>query len=278
MSLRERLADAVLVVAHPDDEILWFSGVFPFVRRVLICYFETPGDESCSRARELLATRFPGAGDRIEFLKITESMVFGQANWADPTPSPYGLWLEGNAGRMPALPGCDPARYRTNHGILTEKLRERLAGVPLVVTHNPWGEYGHEDHVQVYRAVSGLRRESGFEVWFDTYASDRSAALMARSIARCQYLFETLPTQPEAVAPIEALYRETGCWTWPFADWRSFATETYALDPAVLSPHKQPGSQLPVNWLSVDFADWQTPQRSFVARLQRRIRRVIRPV
>ena len=38
MTFTENLEQAVLVVAHPDDEILWFSGIFSFVGMVLVCY------------------------------------------------------------------------------------------------------------------------------------------------------------------------------------------------------------------------------------------------
>ncbi len=32
------LEDAVLVVAHPDDEILWFSSIIEYVEKVVVCF------------------------------------------------------------------------------------------------------------------------------------------------------------------------------------------------------------------------------------------------
>lgn len=273
MSLVDRLGNAVLVVAHPDDEILWFSSIFAGVGKVIICFLETPGDSGTTTARKKFAARFQDP--RIHFLELSESMAFGQANWRDPELSVAGLQLPGG-GLVEPLPGYSAARYRANHAELISRLKPLLTGAPIVFTHNPWGEYGHEEHVQVYRAVSGLRRELGFELWFDTYASDRSAALMARTIARTQFVHESLPTRPDTVAPIEALYRETGCWTWPYDDYRWFESDTFALDPEEPGPHNTPGSRLPVNFISVDFARLQRPEYSLLQRIQRKLRRMRR--
>lgn len=273
MSLKERLADTVLVVAHPDDEILWFSGVFPFVRQVLICYLETPGDDARTRARETLVSRFPDT--RVEFLRISESRAFGQANWFSPTLSSDGLRLDRSGGHIPTKPGFSAQRYHANKALLVRMLRERLAGVPVVITHNPWGEYGHEEHVQVHRAVTELSTELGFDVWYDTYASDRSSVLLSRCLAHTQYHFETLPTQRSAVAPLEALYREAGCWTWPFDEYTGFDSETYALEPKAHSPHKA-GAALPINWINVGCGKWLTPEPSLPWRLLQRVRKLMR--
>ncbi len=145
----------------------------------------------------------------------------------------------------------------------------------MVFTHNPWGEYGHEEHVQVYRAVSTLRRELGFELWFDTYASDRSAVLMARTVSRTQFACESLPTRYDIAQPIEALYRDTGCWTWPYDDYQWFETETFALDPIELPEHRQAASRMPINFISVDFAAQQEPASDLLTRIRRRLRRTL---
>jgi hypothetical protein len=47
------VAESVLVVAHPDDEALWFSSIVGRVRRVIIAY------EACAELPELGARRRP---------------------------------------------------------------------------------------------------------------------------------------------------------------------------------------------------------------------------
>ncbi len=48
---------------------------------------------------------------------------------------------------------------------LRDMLRPELEGLDAVVTHNPWGEYGHEEHIQVFRVISAQAEEMGFRVW-----------------------------------------------------------------------------------------------------------------
>jgi len=38
----EMLSSAILVVAHPDDEILWFSSVVDKVDEILFCFGDYP--------------------------------------------------------------------------------------------------------------------------------------------------------------------------------------------------------------------------------------------
>lgn len=270
-SLVDKLKDAVLVVAHPDDEILWFSSIVFRVARVIVCYLEVPGQPEWSRGRKDVIGEFPLLN--TSFLGLIESVAFKQANWKDPNLSPYGMELDAGSDSSP-LTGFSAARYRANHAKLVDRLRSELAGVACVLTHNPWGEYGHEEHVQVYRAVTDLQASQGFEVWFDNYASDRSAALMARTLARTSHAHESFCTQAERVAPIEALYRKHGCWTWPYDDYRFFERESFILDQPLLPQHKPMHTTMPINFLSVDFSALQTPKRSLLRRVQRRLRKL----
>ena len=83
-----------------------------------------------------------------------------------------------------------------------------------MITHAPWGEYGHEDHVQLFRAVDALRAELGFALWVPAYVSDRSAALMRRNLGRLGAPTAPMPTDRALGERLKALYRETGAWTW----------------------------------------------------------------
>lgn len=268
--IRDSLADAVLVVAHPDDEILWFSSVFQDVGRILITYLDAPGMDVWSRGRRAAMESFPMPN--VEFLGLTESMTFKCANWSEPVPSEFGLQLNAPASE-PRLSGCDPDQYVRNYHQLRTKLTSALKGVPVVITHNPWGEYGHEDHVQVYRAVTSLQTEMGYEVWFDNYVSDRSLKLMAQTLARTEYTYETLATRPEATREIEALYRRHDCWTWPFENYRWATTECLVRDTAVAATARHAGASLPLNYINVDQAELQTRRPSRIERLAQRYTR-----
>jgi hypothetical protein len=90
-----------------------------------------------------------------------------------------------------------------------------LAGCSTVYTHNPWGEYGHAEHIQVHRAVAALQVELGHTIWFSNYVGVASWQLAQDLASRPCW------TERRAVVPDTALarnlrdfYRHTGAWTW----------------------------------------------------------------
>ncbi len=236
---------AALVVAHPDDEILWFSSVIDEVASVHICYLDVPGREDWTQGRRLAQERFPLPN--THFVGLTESVAFQCADWAEPQPSEHGLQLS-RAER--ALPGFNAQRYADNFASLQRYLRETLQVGQTVLTHNPWGEYGHEEHVQVYRAVLSLQQELKLDVWHSAYASDRSANLFARTLASQSFEYISRRTNLERAHALEALYRETDCWTWPFDDYAWFDRE-YLFRP---TGGNTSGAALPINFVNVDNA------------------------
>jgi len=112
-----------LIVAHPDDEILWFN---PEEYDKIVIVFGDFGDhrakEGGDRRRNALA-KHP-LKDKIVHLNIPES---------DFTRN------KGNEGI-----------YRLNQRLIEEKLQELEADE--VTTHNGHGEYGHLEHIQVFYA------------------------------------------------------------------------------------------------------------------------------
>lgn len=267
-SLSSALTKAVLVVAHPDDEILWFSSLLQDVAKIVICYGEVPGQPEWSAGRAAVKGKFPL--DKAVFLNITESVAFGVANWNDPVETVMGLQLD---RPEVAFSGFSAERYEQNFDRLCDELEPILKGYSTVVTHNPWGEYGHEEHVQVYRAVRCATERKKQDIWYSNYVSDRSAVLMTRTLARSQEYLETLTTRPDLAAPIEKLYREEQCWTWPYDDYEYFATETFVLDRRQTSIGAGTGNRLPLNYLDVDGARARAVATPGISTLRKKIRR-----
>lgn len=212
------LARATLVVAHPDDEVLWFASVLQQVGRVVIAFRDYAAEPELGRRRAAAMAELPYRD--LVALALPESGSFDRADWRDPRPDDQGLALEG--------PGETEARYRANFLSLCAALRPLLDGCPDVLTHNPWGEYGHEDHVQVHRAVALLRAELGFRQWTDLYCSDLSARLAGR------FASADVPVRRAvdgaAATRIAEIYRRHGCWTW-IAGWRWPAEESLLPNP-----------------------------------------------
>lgn len=265
--LRDCLDDAILVVAHPDDETLWFSSIVDRVRTVLVCFQEAPGQAEWSRGRVAAAAAYPLPNTR--FLGMTESMAFQGADWRNPVENELGLALARRPGTLAAF---DPERYASNFRVLTDILRKEVPGHRALITHNPWGEYGHEEHVQVHRAAAGVAAALDVPLWYSNYCSDRSYPLLQRHLDALHGQGETLPTNRELARRIEQLYRAEDCWTWPFEDYPYFPTETFFRAPA--ASVRQPGATAQLNFIGLrDPAPSSVPAwRRTLRRLRQRLR------
>lgn len=233
-----------LVVAHPDDEVLWFSSVLPAAEVVLFCFEAVPSRPDWSAGRSAVVDRYPLPG--VQSLGLTESEAFNAADWGDPREIDYGLEVRPRAG---TLPGLDVARYAQNFHVLRNMLRQHLTGCRCVYTHNPWGEYGHEEHVQVYRAVKSLQPDLGFDLRFGNYCSNKSSRLMLRYVGGFDAPYETHPTNIALGERLAALYKKHGCWTW-FDDYRWFTHECFMSD-AALPAASADGHIFPLNYIKI---------------------------
>ena len=257
-------ARSVIVMAHPDDEVLWASSALGRAGRVILAYEALPGRPDVTEGRRAALARFPRA---VESLRLTETGAFGAAAWPDPVETPEGLEVAAGPG---AMRGFDPAGYRARFAELRDRLRPALAGARTVITHAPWGEYGHEDHVQLCRAVEALRDELGLALWVPGYVSARSAALMQRTLGRLGAPTPPMPTDRALAAELRGLYRATGCWTWSDDhEW----PETEVFYPLLPDPGPPPARSYPMTVVPAPAGRAPLP-RSPSARLRRRIRRI----
>ena len=193
-----------VVVAHPDDEILWLSPVVAAADRVVFCFgapFGKP-DVAAARRRAVAALPLPGLVD----LAIPESGAGFAVDWRNPRLTETGIAITNPAGRV---------RYEANYARLVAALRPALTDCGDVYTHNPWGEYAHSEHIQVHRAVTALQAELGYTIWFSIYVAGRSWTL-ARLVAGAPCWTGRRVMRPDtAIArALMRIYQRHGAWTW----------------------------------------------------------------
>ena len=200
-----RFDSAALVVAHPDDEALWFSSVLGKVSRVIIAYEECDDLPGLGQSRRRASNDYPLSS--AVFLRRPEPCSLSHVDWSQPEPTQYGMALN------KAQSSSADMRYRGAYDALLRELPSVLRGVTDVFTHNPWGEYGHPDHVQVSRLVSTLGAELGFRTHFSSYVSPRSMRFASKFAGALQTAMQ-LKTDPALADQIKQVYLNHGCWTW----------------------------------------------------------------
>jgi LmbE family N-acetylglucosaminyl deacetylase len=257
------LEGSVLIVAHPDDEILWFGSIAPQVERIVFCFSNDPAKPELKAAREKTLGAHPWSG-RITCLDFDETGAFSLAGWPLPDASDSGLRLE-NAGSVAA---AYDSRYEQIHEAVAPIVREAAN----IYTHNPWGEYGHEEHVLVHRAVTTLAEKHGKPVWYDNYASNWSEELMRRYMDRTDRQTTRGDVDVALMQELADVYKKHGSWTW-FEDYSWFAEEFFVQGPLPRIDQAGFGWLLPINML------W-LPQRDKPAQPRKKsgFRRIIRKI
>lgn len=206
---------SAIVVAHPDDECLWLSSVLATADQVVFCFghqFERP---KSSEARRRAVAALPLAG--LIDLKLRESGAGFSVDWANPQPTEAGIAITDVAAR---------GRYEANFPKLLDALRPVLADCDNVYTHNPWGEYGHAEHIQIYRAITALQAELGYTIWFSNYVGPTSWSL-ALSLGEQPSWAHCRTVQPDKATALSLMrvYRRYGAWTWTrFHRWPKLET------------------------------------------------------
>jgi hypothetical protein len=206
--------EVLIVVAHPDDEVLWLAPLLPRATHILASYAVAGLDPALTKGRELVRDNFPFRG--FQFLGLQQADVYGQSDFLSRVPVDHGVAL---------MRSCGPERadrYRSNYSALLAAVDPYLGPQIDIYTHNPWGEYGHEEHIQVSHAMVTLAQRRGCSVWaWDGFSS---RALVSRDVwLRADYYPDDnmggVPALDLAVdlggyEEIRALYQRHGAWTY----------------------------------------------------------------
>ena len=258
---------SALIVAHPDDEALWFSSIVERVDEVVVCFTEITSRPDWSEGRRKSMESYP-LGNAV-FLGLQEAEVFNGTDWQAPVTTRYGLEV---SKRKDSFPGFSAKRYQENYSELRQRLSTRLKGCRNVITHNPWGEYGHEEHVQVFRAIQDLQREFGFNVWFSNYCSNKSYHLMLQHVSGYCSSYVTIECNREIWKNLMLLYKKNNCWTW-FEDYTLFTHECFMLSNKEEVNKKNIGHIFPLNFIKLDLHPGKEDSMKWSVIAQKMLRR-----
>lgn len=240
----EILNKSIIVVAHPDDEVLWFSSILDKVNDLVVCFLAAKRYPWWSVGRRKSLAEYPLKN--ISCLDIDQSDVFESADWQNPVITDYGLEI---------VDKSIPTRYeqyKNNYEELKQHLEKQLVGYRNVFTHNPWGEYGHEEHVQVYRVIKSLQGRMKFDLWYSNYVSQKSFTLMQSHLDRFRFESVAFKTNKALAHEIKGIYIKNKCWTW-YGDWKWFKEELFIREVSQGQEGKEKrGRPFPTNFIKMN--------------------------
>ena len=206
--------EALVVVAHPDDEVLWLAGVLPYAAKILVVFGVASGNATLTINRDLVRNSYPYDG--FQFLGLEHADVFGRSDFLSRVPVEHGVNL---------MRSCEPERaerYMSNYPAVVAAVDPHVGPGTDIYTHNPWGEYGHEEHIQVNHAMVALARRHGCSVWAWDGLSSRelvSNDVWLRADFYPDHALGDVPSHELEVdlaryREIRSLYQLHGAWTW----------------------------------------------------------------
>jgi hypothetical protein len=250
------LEKSILVVAHPDDEVLWFSSVLDKVDKIIFCFLECQSRPVWTKGRKLALLNHPLRN--LSCLEIDESAVYSDYNWYNPVITEYGIKIKDkNKLKM---------RYKQNYYELKRKLQPILQNYSNVITHNPWGEYGNEEHIQIYRVLNELQQINNYHLWFNNYCSNKSLKIVLDYIYMLDFDSVTFKTNKRLSKDIQMLYQKYECWTW-YDDWQMFDQETFIKNETDLRSIHKAGQAFPLNFIKVHFSNQKKGIRGIFKKL-----------
>jgi len=203
----------LVVVAHPDDEVLWLGPLLRSAATILVALAVHSHKEDITVGREFVRAEYPF--NTFEYLQLRSPRAYLRSDWLRRRPVEEGVALLANCPEEIAR------AYRESYGLLVDALEPYIRGHQVIYSHNLWGEYGHEEHIQVAHAVVSLASRLGKSVWaWDGLPSERLLADGMR--LRHDFYGNRIGHLPRTHMQIDIalyrdiskLYRSYGAWTW----------------------------------------------------------------
>ena len=190
-----------VVVAHPDDEILWASSILENAEKIIICFNNLSSNEKLSTSRSKLQFKYPLKN--ACFLNIDEASINSQkVNYKKKYETIYGI--KGKKNKI---------EYKKSFLELRNSLGNHLSNIDIVYTHSPWGDYGNVDHIQIFNVIKELSQIYSYKMFIFGSFSGKNYEYMKSKIN------STISSQKFLVNKsiyqlIKKLYIEYNCWTW----------------------------------------------------------------
>lgn len=221
-----------IIVAHPDDEVIFFSSVLKSSSKIIIC-FNKSDDKVVNQGREKIKKQLPYV--RPSFLNLNESNVFNSADWTFSKTDQKELTVKKNK-----------ISYKKNFSKLKLHLSKLINIGDIIYTHNPWGEYGHEEHVQVFKAIYDLKHIYKLKIYVNGYVSNKSYNFMLKQRILISNKKQKKKIDKKFTEKIKKIYLLNNCWTFDeFYIWPKIENFYQVKDSDKISNYKLNYNHLP---------------------------------
>lgn len=197
--------NSVIIIAHWDDEILWMDPVISTARIIIHAgpataiarnqaaqkIFSWDGYWWSYKPYGIIATYnvFPPIDDDKHINEASGRIIIPRID----IPQEYTNYPNLNPDQ-PIPYRCFRDKYKYTYQITLDALRSILLwaknnGAVRVITHNPWGEYGHPNHRNVSAVVRNLAVQLDMDVWNSSIVKTDSGYLDARFLYGVDYAF-----------------------------------------------------------------------------------------
>ncbi len=194
----------ILIVAHPDDECLFATSILDSISMLIICFNDIPKEEVISLKRINSIESYPLKDLKVLSLNLKQSeKAFFPINWLNINEKFSGI----NGGYI-------NTSYDNNFNKILNKLRIIIPNNSLIISHNPWGEYGHAEHCQVFKASFQIAKETNSRLFVDGYFSNLSKVYANRKLHLLKQINFVFKTNIKLYNLLKNHYSKFGCWTW----------------------------------------------------------------
>ena len=196
--------DSILIFSHPDDESLFASSLLNKSSTLVICFNKIPNNPKISRGRKKALRSYPLKNIKVKNLEINQCLEsFLPQNWLNIKDKDTGL-----------KGGYKKKIYDENFQKILFKLRKIIPNNSVIVTHNPWGEYGHSEHCQVFKACFQISKETKSKLFVTGYISNLSKYYAMRKLHLLVPKIHQIKTNPDIFNLLRNHYLSFDCWTW----------------------------------------------------------------
>ncbi len=220
---------ALLVFAHPDDEVIWGWPLLQdpgWEKEIVICSSDRHNPERawCAHRRDSLAELCASLG--IAFRCFDLNSEFYRLHTRIPRKKPKLIHILQRRPESPPLLG----------DVLREILEHiRTREYDCLFTHNFWGEYGHLDHILINALMfANIRKPilvGDARIPLNWVPLQQEACAGGGMLTG--HLYAACEMDPAFYETCSAFYKRAGTWTWSIPPVAKMNMYLYSPDEAV---------------------------------------------